>query len=149
MHQVLLAPGSTLNAETAAQIEAMTIAYGNAFIAFDAAKAIALMSQDVIYESQSVHYPLVGLKDVSDYLTARWAYFEANLSDVFNLALGKVDLPEGKDHPCLIIMRVDDPEGLVALRFDDAGKIKRIDMLHVLPRPTDAVPIANFPIRKN
>ena len=149
MQHVSLAPGRPLKSEAAAEIEAVTIAYGNAFTDFDAAKAIALMAADVVYESQSVLNPLIGLEDVSAFLEARWAFFERNLSDELNIALGKVDIPEGRDHPCLILMRVDVPEGLVVLKLNDGGKIKRVDMLHVLPRPSDAVHLTNLPITPN
>ena len=149
MHQVSLAPSSTMTFEEAAQIEAITIAYGNAFITFDADAAIQFFADDVAYESQSVLYPLEGVEEVARFLRARWAFFRENLEGVLNIALGKVDVPKGIGHPCLIVMRGNNAEGLVLLKLNNNTQIVRIDLCHVLPQPSDATPIARFPIGVN
>jgi ketosteroid isomerase-like protein len=70
--QVQLISGSPLPGEERARLVRATEAYIAAAGALDAAGIVAMLAEDVIYESQWTLEPIKGRQAVGDYITAKY-----------------------------------------------------------------------------
>lgn len=107
---------------------------------FDADTIVELCAEEAVYEAQSVGRPLIGRTAIADYLAQRFEFFRglANTRDTGRLIPAVVDLPAGKDHPCLVFEAEGKRQAIWAIRLDERNRIERIDILTACPHPNAA-----------
>lgn len=99
------------------------------------------LAADAVYEAQAVLQPLEGREAIADYLRERFVFFEAICAerDLGQMRLGRVDLPQAAEHPCLVLEADGEPQALwVVSLSDDRRYITRIDILTAAPSPNEA-----------
>ncbi len=135
-------PGPRMEGGAFSSINDATMSFARAFSALDPEPIIAMMADDVVYEGQHVREPIVGLDEVSKYLRARYTFIRERIERTkghLTLAMGEVGLPEAENYPCAIGINADDePEMLFVISLDKGGRIDRLDLLSVAPRPEEA-----------
>jgi hypothetical protein len=107
----------------------------------NAGPIIRLLAIDAIYESQNIQFPLVGREKIGEYLKKRFDYFRLHNSGapLVRILQGSVDLPSGKDHPCLIFTVAHKRQALWIIKLsEDNRSVARIDILTVFPNPDTA-----------
>jgi len=99
-----------------------------------------LLAEIVVYESQDVLQPLVGRAAVAEYLDKRHQFFRTlpKSRDLGRFLRAVVDLPDGRDHPCLVFEADGHRHAIWALTVTEGGQISRIDILTVAPQPSAA-----------
>jgi hypothetical protein len=102
-------------------------------MALDASAVIALLAEDVIYESQWVPTPLRGKKAVSDYIAAKFDTVRRSREAALSFGVGFVDLPAGQDYPVALLTQFGKRECFIALTLDESGLVSRLDFLGILP----------------
>ena len=95
----------------------------------------------MIYECQEVRHPIEGKVAVMEYLKGRWEFIrslDTAKRDTGHLYPGEVGPPQACDYPCGIFEQGGKRMGLYVIDPSDQGLIKRIDILTVAPRPSEA-----------
>lgn len=99
------------------------------------------LAADAIYEAQAILQPLAGRYAIADYLRERFVFVEAIRAerDLGQMRLGRVDLPQAAEHPCLVLEADGERQALwVVSLSDDRRYITRIDILTAAPSPNEA-----------
>jgi len=99
------------------------------------------LAADAVYEAQAILQPLERRDAIADYLRERFAFFEGIRTerDLGQMRLGRVDLPQAAEHPCLVLEADGERQALwVVSLSDDRRYIKRIDILTAAPTPSAA-----------
>ena len=101
---------------------------------------IKLLAEDAVYESQNVLDPLVGKSKISDYLIKRYKFFNTvdDKTKLGEFCYAYIDLPEGKNYPCLLIIANDERQAIWTISLNTEKKISRVDILPVAPQPNEA-----------
>jgi hypothetical protein len=131
--QVRLMQGPPLSAERRAHLVTATEAYIAAAGALDALSIVAMLAEDVIYESQWTLAPLNGRRAVGDYITAKYETMRRSEGAHPKFQLGRIDLPEGADYPVALVTQFGKAEAFVALSVNTEGRIVRHDILGLVP----------------
>lgn len=115
--------------------------------ALNAEAIVGMLDEDSVYESQGVLEPIVGKHEVAEYLHARFAFFDSvkDKQDIGHFRRGVVDLPIGKNFPCLIFFSGEERLAVWTVRLNEQGKIDRIDILTVAPPPRAATLVPDHP----
>jgi hypothetical protein len=108
---------------------------------------VETLSEDCVYESQDVMEPLVGKEVIARYLRKRYAFFASlkDKQDIGHFRQALVALPESQNFPCLVFIADDKRQAIWKVSLTERNKIKRIDILLVAPKPSDATIIGNCP----
>ena len=131
--QVRLMQGPSLPAEDRARLAKATEAYIAAAGALDAAGIVAMLAEEVTYESQWTSEPIKGRRAVGDYITAKYATVRRSGAARPEFQLGRIDLPQGADYPVVLVTQFGKAEAFVALSVDTQGRIVRHDILGLMP----------------
>ena len=131
--QVRLMQGPPLPAEDRLRLVKVTQAYIAAASALDAAGIVAMLAEDVTYESQWTLLPIKGRQAVGDYITAKYQTMRRSEAARPEFQLGRVDLPQGADYPVALVTQFGKKEAFVALSVDTEGRIIRHDILGLVP----------------
>ncbi len=132
--------GPQLDARHEARIWRATSIVQNARADLDVEVLAPHLADDAVYEAQSVLKPLVGREQIIAYLRDRFDFLRASheTGPIGSLLNGRVDLPQAADHPCLIFVAEGERQALWVVSVDRTGKISRIDILTVAPKPDEA-----------
>lgn len=141
-HYSHIVPGPSLPDEAAETIWQITKLVGDARNQLDPQPIIDRLADDAVYEAQEVTNPIIGKKALSEYLTERFQFFrnvrDSSDRDIGRLHPATVNLPEAANHPCLIFEADGLRRALWVVTPNAEGFIKRIDILTVAPRPSEA-----------
>jgi hypothetical protein len=104
---------------------------------------IAVLSENVAYDSQSIQTPLNGRDAVADYFRGRFEFFRSlrGKTDLGRFIPATIGLPQGANYPCLIFEVGGDRQAIYHLGLSDAGLIQLIQILTVAPPPFEAIPL--------
>ncbi|MDC0158486.1 hypothetical protein OAI47_01900 [Rhodospirillaceae bacterium] len=109
-------------------------------------KFIELLALDAIYQSQNALEPLVGKPKISDYLIKRYKFFETveDKSKLGEFCYAYIDLPEGKNYPCLLIIANNERQAIWTIFLNAEKKISKVDIITVAPHPNEAIILKKF-----
>lgn len=104
---------------------------------------IPFLTNNVVYDSQSVMTALDGKDAVSKYLRGKHLTLRtmAGQRDLGRFIPATIGLPKGEDYPCLIFEADGKWEATFYLDLDAEGMIARIQILTVAPPPHEAKPL--------
>ncbi len=125
--------GQELPAEDRACIVQTTESYIAAANALDAARIIAMLAEEVTYESQWTLAPIEGRQAVADYITKKYDTMRRSEAARPEFRLGRIDLPLGVNYPVALVTQFGKAEAFIALAVDAAGRIVRHDILGLAP----------------
>ena len=131
--QVRLIQGPPLPAEERERLVKATEAYIAAASVLDAAGIVAMLAEEVTYESQWTLEPIKGRQAVGDYITAKYQTVRRSEAARPEFQLGRVDLPQGAAYPVALVTQFGKAEAFVALSVDAEGRIARHDILGLAP----------------
>lgn len=128
-----IVPGSTLPAEARSRIVKVTEAYVAAANALDAVAVVAMLADDVVYDSQWTRAPIQGRQVVGDYIAAKYLTMRRSEAARPEFRLGRIDLQQGADYPVALVTQFGKAEAFVALSVDASGRIVSHDILGLTP----------------
>lgn len=104
---------------------------------------IPFLAEGIIYESQSILNALTGKESVTKHLRGKHKALRGMLGtrDVGKFIAATMDLPRGRQSPCLIFEVDGKWDATFHLTLDRDELISRIDIFTVLPPPHEAVPL--------
>jgi hypothetical protein len=134
---IYIVAGGKLDPDKRARIEEMTILLGRARNSFDVEPVLPNLSDDVEQRVQNKSQVIIGRPALTEHLRARWATLKkmSETADIGRLSLGAVDLPSGKDYPCLIFDAEGYRQALWTVTLNSAGLISRLGISTFIPHP--------------
>jgi hypothetical protein len=143
-NRVLLATGHALLAADRERITKATEAYCTAANALDADSIIAMLAENVSYESQWVFESLTGQVAVGDHIKGKYQTIRQSETARPLFQLGLVDLPFERDYPVALVTQFGKTEAFIALTIDAGGQILRHEILGEAPH-VSSVRLASSP----
>lgn len=133
-------PGARLTRDREAIVWSATLSVKDARNGLDPSGIDQLLAEDAVYEGQGVAGSIVGRSEIMAYFEERFSFLR-NLSkerDTGKLLPARIDLPHAAAYPCLVFIAESKRQALWVVSPDDSGRIRRIDILTVAPRPDEA-----------
>ena len=98
------------------------------------------LDKDIIYESQEKRYPIVGKKEVVDYLEERFEFLRSipNIKELGKFRLATIDTPTKLERLCLAFQANAEIQALWLISVNKEFLVKRIDIITHYPDPKNA-----------